>query len=769
MHILIVEDSPSHAKITCSNLTQRGLQVDVAGSLKEALAIIGHPDIDAILLDLFLPDSHGLDTFYAIQKLSMGKPIVIYTVEHDEKMALEAVRNGAQDFIVKGTASDGSLVRCLLHSIERSNFQRELRQEQRRMEVILDNSHDAFIAMDVSWHITHWNAQAERTFGWTRGEAIGNSFDSFFPPHLRKQYLQTLDETFKSAKSGDGTAQTEFFAIHRNGHLFPIEISVSRILEDPSYAFCAFVRDVTDVKQSKEELEQLIQERTERLTESNEELRQFAKIASHDLQEPLRAVEGFANLLAERTKGQLDQDAIEFIEYILDGTKRMQLLIHDVLAHSQIHGPESHTIVTDCNSVIEEVLSNLDSAIERSGATIEVLKLPKVAVERSLMVQLFQNLINNAIKYRSANPLNISIAAEKAGDQWLFSVSDTSIGIEPQYAEKIFDMFARLHGKTQYPGAGIGLAICKRIVTSHGGRIWVESQLRQGSVFLFTLPTIAKIRRRKMKDKLEILLVEDTPSDVRLTQEALKASDLNYKMEVVNDGVEALEYLQALKASSDKNLPGIILLDLNMPRKNGHEVLAEIKADPVLKQIPVVLLTVSERDEDVLEALRLKMNFYIAKPVTAQKLSALIKQINELNAEHPDTSGADHTNEETHIRLVLAGNPHTAAVALSRLADDPNERIRSRVAENIHTPVEVLLKLAKDPIAEVRNSITENWSASPSVLELLARDSSADVRLGLAGNPRTPKYILEQLETDDNVHVADSAAKTLSASKTLTP
>jgi len=229
-------------------------------------------------------------------------------------------------------------------------------------------------------------------------------------------------------------------------------------------------------------------------------------------------------------------------------------------------------------------------------------------------------------------------------------------------------------------------------------------------------------------------------------------------MTVVNDGVEAMDYLNELK-KNEKALPDLILLDLNMPRKSGHEVLAEITADDVLKRIPVVLLTVSQRDEDVMEALRLKMNFYLAKPVTAQKLSSLVKSIYELHSDDLMESGQSH--EEIHVRLVLAGNPHTAPFVLEKLATDSSERVRARVAENSQTPDEVLLRLASDNSTEVRLGVTENEKAPDLVLQRLAKDPSEDVRMHLATNPRIPSDILALLIDDENMFVASNAKKTL--------
>lgn len=258
-----------------------------------------------------------------------------------------------------------------------------------------------------------------------------------------------------------------------------------------------------------------------------------------------------------------------------------------------------------------------------------------------------------------------------------------------------------------------------------------------------------------MDNLIEILLVEDSPSDIRLTEEALKRSGLKYSLSIANDGVEAVEHLKSEKSKQ----PDLILLDLNMPRKNGHEVLAEIKQDARLRAIPVILMTVSQRDEDVMEALKLKMNYYVAKPVTSQKLTVLIKSIYEI---HQESGGASTTdNEEAHVRMVLAGNPHTSGSVLAKLAGDASERVRMRVAENPETPKDVLVRLARDESAEVRQSLPENPHLPPELLAELAKDESEDVRLSIAGNDRVPTHILEQLAEDTNTFVASCAQKTL--------
>lgn len=759
MRILLVEDSSMASSSSRETLEQLGLNLEHSDSLSTAIELVTKEDFDGILLDLDLKDSSGIGTLIELREYAHGIPIVIYTQRKERDQALQVIKYGAQDYLLKGEVPESSVLRCLRHSVERNKVELELHKHQERIQAILDNSYDAFISLDSKMRITDWNKQAEETFGRTKAEVLGRNMAVIIPHHLRRQYLRQTERVFNQSDASILKLSSEITAAHKDGREFPVEIGFFRVRENTDYSFCAFLRDISERQRFKEELERQVQERTEHLTQQNELLKQFAKIASHDLQEPLRAVQGFANLLAESTRGKLDKDQEEFIGFIMDGTARMQKLIRAILLHSESSKVEDGKHATDCNSVLNEVLANLSTSIKDSEATFELDRLPRVAVQRLHLIQLFQNIISNAIKYRGSEPPLISITAEENATQWLFSVRDNGIGIDHKYANKIFDMFARLHGKSEYPGTGMGLAICKRIVTSHGGNIWVESTPGDGSIFFFTLPAVEKVRRKAMKDNIEILLVEDTPSDVRLTQEALKRSELKYEMNVVNDGEQAMEYLIRLK-ESHQDLPDVILLDLNMPRKNGHEVLAEIKNDSVLRAIPVVLLTVSENDEDVLEALKLKMNYYIAKPVSAPKLTALLSSIHQLHKESPDETKS-FSQDESRIRLVLAGNQHTAPIALTRLAADTNDRVRCRVAENPRTPAGVLMKLSEDGSAEVRLGVSENPNTPETVLEALSKDASDDVRMGLASNHKIPQKLLENLAEDENIYVAAAAQKTL--------
>jgi signal transduction histidine kinase len=226
----------------------------------------------------------------------------------------------------------------------------------------------------------------------------------------------------------------------------------------------------------------------EDLARSNRDLEQFAYVASHDLQEPLRMVAAYTQLLSERYKGRLDENADKYIHYAVDGATRMQTLVKDLLAFSKVGRQGGECQLTECSALVDRAVKNLQAAIQESGARIEYADLPVIVADASLLTQVFQNLIGNAIKFRGTEPIVVRITAEKTKQETVFSIADNGIGIAAEHSELIFAIFKRLHTREEYPGSGIGLSICKKVIEQHGGRIWVESAAGHGCTFRFSLP-----------------------------------------------------------------------------------------------------------------------------------------------------------------------------------------------------------------------------------------------------------------------------------------
>jgi PAS domain S-box-containing protein len=360
----------------------------------------------------------------------------------------------------------------------------ERRKSETRFRALLESAPDAMIIVNSEGMIQLINAEAERLFGYSRDELIGQILATLIPEHLREIHEQHRAGYFKDPKPRQMGAGLDLWAQRKNGSLFPVEISLSPLDGPDGVSVTAAIRDTTDRRQAAK----LLAEKVSELRHTNEELQQFAHIASHDLQEPLRMVASYMQLLAKRYKGKLDANADEFIAYAVDGTKRMKELIEDLLMYSRTGKSVASPDRFASEEALQVALRNLRNLIDESGAVIDYDELPAITSVHSQVVQLFQNIVGNAIKYQGDKAPVIHISAVTSGSEWIFSVADNGIGIDPKYFERIFVIFQRLHGREEYEGTGIGLAICKRILQQQGGRIWVESEPGFGSTFYFALP-----------------------------------------------------------------------------------------------------------------------------------------------------------------------------------------------------------------------------------------------------------------------------------------
>jgi PAS domain S-box-containing protein len=353
-----------------------------------------------------------------------------------------------------------------------------------RYRGLLEAAPDAMVVVNQAGEIVLLNVQAEKQFGYNRDELVGQQVTNIIPEGFAERLIA---DDLRSA--ADALAQQIGTGIELSGQRkdrteFPIEIMLSPLESADGILVTAAIRDISVRKAAEENLLQNVAE----LNRSNKELGQFAYIASHDLQEPLRMVTSYTQLLSRRYKGQLDADADEFIAFAVDGAIRMQQLIEDLLAFSRVATTGNELVDTSSEFALEQALQNLHWSIKDTGAMVTHDPLPIVQADGTQLVQLFQNLIGNAIKYQAPGTPTVHISAAKDGKGgWIFAIKDNGLGIEAQYFERIFGMFQRLHKRDEFSGTGIGLAICKKIVERHGGDLTVESEVGHGSTFRFAL------------------------------------------------------------------------------------------------------------------------------------------------------------------------------------------------------------------------------------------------------------------------------------------
>ena len=351
----------------------------------------------------------------------------------------------------------------------------------RLLAQVFESNLEAVIIADVKGRVLHVNKSVANITGRASDALVGKPLQN-----LLAELEPTLYQDVWTTVIGGGQWQGEIWLRNAEGEDYLAWMNMNAVKNEIGKV-TQVITEFSDITAFKETQEALAK-RTEELANSNRELEQFAYVASHDLQEPLRMVASYTQLLARRYKDKLDQDANEFIGYAVDGATRMQALIIDLLTMSRIgtHGKQMEACETSAG--LERAISNLRLAIEESGAVITRDPMPRLDADLSQLTQLFQNLIGNGIKFRGETSPIIHVGAEKKEGEWLFSVRDNGIGIAPDFFERIFIIFQRLHGKHEYPGTGIGLSVCKKIVERHGGKIWIESEVGKGTVFYFTLP-----------------------------------------------------------------------------------------------------------------------------------------------------------------------------------------------------------------------------------------------------------------------------------------
>ena len=433
----------------------------------------------------FIPPEHSFALEDPSQIASIGLFMVMGVLfGYSHERIKKANRETREALAAVRSANDQLETRVRERTAELAQINESLQTSEARMAGIVDSAIDAIISVDSEQKIVLFNAGAEEIFRCPAGKAIGQPIDMFIPQRFREQHRQHVQGFGKTGvASRSMRSRGPLSGLRAEGEEFPIEASISQIEVAGQKLFTVILRDITERKLAEEKLKKAMEE----LERSNKELEQFAYVASHDLQEPLRMVSSFTQLLARRYKDKLDADADDFIAYAVDGANRMQRLISDLLMYSRVGTRGRPFEPCDLHSILGEVLVNLQPTIGESHAIITNDGLPAVMADPTQLVQLFQNLISNAVRFRGDDAPRIHISVQEKPAEWLFSVRDNGIGIAPEYRERIFAIFQRLHPQSHAQGTGIGLAICKRIVERHGGKLWVESEPGRGSTFYFTI------------------------------------------------------------------------------------------------------------------------------------------------------------------------------------------------------------------------------------------------------------------------------------------
>jgi len=512
--ILVVDDEAEVRLLLAQEIGERGHEVVVAADSAQAMEEMGRGDFDVVLTDIRMPGMDGMDLTEWIKRTRPDTAVTVMTGYASVDSAATAVRLGAFDYLLKPFGEMDLVTSSIDRAIQKRRLEEELRWSVEELRAsrasfrsVVEKNSDGVVIVDRRGNVRFANPAVGTLLNCKVEELVGGLFGL-------------------SVVAGE---TTEHEIIGRGGERRVTEMHVVETEWEGEMAYLASLRDITEPKRAENQLKQTVAD----LARSNAELQQFAYVASHDLQEPLRMVSSYVTLLEQRYKDKLDADADEFITYAVDGAKRMYTLINDLLAYSRVGTCGREFEPTACEAVLATTLANLKAPIEENEAVVTHDPLPSVMANETQLVQLFQNLIGNALKFRGEHPPQIHVSAQKTEEfrdssstsqvakddgleistqqsaiqnpnfkvgnpksaignpqssEWVFSVRDNGIGIDPEHAKRIFVIFQRLHGKGEYSGTGIGLAVCKKIVERHRGRIWVESEPRQGTTFYFTIP-----------------------------------------------------------------------------------------------------------------------------------------------------------------------------------------------------------------------------------------------------------------------------------------
>lgn len=498
--ILIVDDSPDDREHYLRSLkkvegvTYRCLEAEQG---RKGIEIADAQRVDCVLLDYSLPGMNGLEVLKTMRMRHAYLPVILLTGQGNESVAVEAIKQGAYDYLAKSSLTPERLHQAITSAINQGMLKRhiaekdfQIAEKTHALELSEERYQLAVLGMSVG--LWDWNVETDELYWSQQFKDILGIEDKDFCGHYR-DFFDRLHPDYKAATMDALTRHfeqhvpfnVEYQMRHNNGEYVWIH-ACGQAKWDASGKPVRMVGSVNNIS-ARKKLE--IERKTfiEKLTESNSELERFAYICSHDLQEPLRMISNFSERLEKHLEDVLDDKGRHYLKYVTDGAVQARQLISDVLNYARVDHETERLSNIDSEKILSGVLRDLNSSIEEKGAKITHDALPEVYMQSVHLRQLLQNMLSNALKFCSKEP-HIHVGVERDGAMWRFCVRDNGIGIAPENMQKIFSIFQRLHSRERYPGTGIGLALCKKLVQKYNGRIWVESKPDIGSSFYFTLP-----------------------------------------------------------------------------------------------------------------------------------------------------------------------------------------------------------------------------------------------------------------------------------------
>lgn len=501
--ILIIDDSPDdreHYMRSLKKITNTKYICTETADGRAGLEALDAKPYDCVLLDYSLPGMNGLEILKKIRLRNLFLPVILLTGQGNEEIAVEAIKEGAHDYLTKSSVNTERLHFTIKAAINQTVLRRSISDINRQMqgktqELALSEERYELVVRGLSVGIWDWNISGNRLYCSPQfrnimsfsGEELENPYakwESCLHPEDRQRTLDMLTNHLKQKEPYD----VEYRLLRKDNSYVWIHAMGQAVwdIKGNPIRMVGSVEDISWRKKAEEEREKMIA----KLTESNSDLERFAYICSHDLQEPLRMIYSFTKLLEKHLGDSLDEQGVRYMHYITGGAAQARQLINDVLNYARV-GHETELLTNiESESILANVLGDLSTSIEETGADITHDALPVVYMQPTHLRQLLQNLIGNALKFCTGAP-HIHVGVKEDGMFWCFSVRDNGIGIPQEHMHKIFSIFQRLHERDSYPGTGIGLALCKKIVQKYGGNIWVESESGKGSTFFFTLPSIA--------------------------------------------------------------------------------------------------------------------------------------------------------------------------------------------------------------------------------------------------------------------------------------